>query len=66
MAKKWRNDLTIISYGVDGEVVSVHEPGEIAHCPGVVDGCKFKIYTAIPSTEADRRREEMRHEDNHQ
>lgn len=56
MARKWRNKEQVVSYGIDGEVVSVFEPGEISHCPGMADGCKFKIFTALPAIEADRRR----------
>ena len=53
MARKWKNKERVISRGVDGEVVSVFEPGEIIYCPS--DGCKFKVFSMIPSTELSQR-----------
>ena len=50
-AAKWRNRSRIIARGMDNEIVSVFEPGEVIYCPNSVRGCKFKVFAAVLESE---------------
>ena len=46
-ARKWRNKSRVIVRGIDNEIVSLFEPGEVIYCPNSSKGCKFKIFAAV-------------------
>lgn len=55
MAKKWRNKTKRILFGEGGAIAAVFYPGEVFACPESINGCKFEIFTGLPTKEMDRR-----------